>query len=192
MLAVPALIIGGIVLSSMAAACMLIVQDSGNGVDDVKDWSEADWLWSGGVVLYLLALALCLGYAVGSLIALAGFDAVMAIAVFVAFLLFPLFMLSGLLEDRLVPPFSVVVVRSLLTHARLWLLVYGLSAVIAAPPILAIVFIWPLSSYAAAFLAPPLLVAACFIYARLLGRLGWRIGAADEAPPRKKKEKKQR
>ncbi|MBX3415807.1 MAG: hypothetical protein KF708_24195 [Pirellulales bacterium] len=179
-----------LITASFASNCAkTIVEDTAAGGDQVASWPEADWrTWFFPMVAvgYVSFLTLTIGYVLHLAVLLAPLEIQEylnfgAFAI-VPFVLFPLLMLSGLECDSMVVPLSGPVFASLWRHAGSWLGFYGLTALLACGVLLPAVVLRPflLGLFAVLYFA----VAAStgtFLYARLLGRLGWRISHAKAA-----------
>ena len=163
-----------------------IVEDTAAGSDQVASWPDADWrTWFFPMVAvgYVSFLTLTVGYVLHLAVMLAPLEAQgyldFGAFVVVPFLLFPLLMLSGLECDSMVVPVSGPVFASLYRHAAVWLGFYALSALLACAVLLPTIVLGPvlLGIFAVLYFA---LAAGTgtFMYARLLGRLGWRISHA--------------
>jgi DNA-directed RNA polymerase subunit RPC12/RpoP len=166
-----------ILTGSYAAACVFAVTElTAYNYDDPYDWPEADWreriwhlLWLGWCLL--LAAAVVLGPA--SMI----FDdlqaRLLAIAIGVG-LLGPILVLSTLETNSLVP-FSGPIWQSVVTQPGPWISFYVLGGLLTAA--CGIASAWAVSKMGmlAVFVLGPMWAAWVLLYARLLGRLAWRI-----------------
>ena len=163
---------------SYAACCMLaIIQDTSAGGDEVVAWPEADWrewIWGLLHVGFQVAVSLAVGYGLSRLASIWLAD-VGLIWLAGTFLVFPVLLLSSLETDSAFMPLSAPIFTSLVTRTWCWLVVFALSAVLLAATC---GLVWSLA-HVSLFLVPlaggPVVAALLFIYARLLGRLAWRI-----------------
>jgi hypothetical protein len=162
---------------SYAAACVFAVAETtAYNYDEPYDWPEPDWrermmhlFWLGWC--FLLAAALLVGPAV-----LTSDDPqqrFLFVGVGVA-ILFPILVLSTLETNSMVP-LSGPVWQSMATEAVAWITFYLFSGVIVALCGVATVFLLPRMGMLAVLVLGPLWAACVLIYARLLGRLAWRI-----------------
>jgi DNA-directed RNA polymerase subunit RPC12/RpoP len=163
---------------SYAAHCMIaIVEDTSAGADEIISWPESDWrewLWHFLHVAYLVAVSIALGFGLSRL---AGLwlplpNLIWALAVFG---LFPILLLSSVDADSPFVPLSRRVRRSLPSLAWAWLLVYGLSGLMWTALVATVWALAQINDYLVPLVVGPLLSAVVLIYARLLGRLGWRV-----------------
>jgi hypothetical protein len=119
----------------------------------------------------------------------------------IAFLLYPIVLLSSLEANSPYSPLTLPILKSLKTVGWAWGVFYGLSfgLMLAWLPIL----VWTidqsgLTQFLTMFVIAPLAAGWWFLYARLLGRLAWRAAlefAEDEEsekPDSQKPEKSQR
>jgi DNA-directed RNA polymerase subunit M/transcription elongation factor TFIIS len=163
---------------SYAAGCMLaVMQDTSSGSDEVLSWPEGDWrewMWPMLHVGYVLVVAITIGSGVGWLMSLAmpwgG-----ALGGIASFVLFPIFLVSSMEANSAVVILTRPVLGSLVSLWWGWLVVLGLAAAMLGG-LAAIVWIASaVSWFAAPLVAAPALAAMLLIYARLLGRLAWRV-----------------
>lgn len=165
-----------------------IIQDTASGNDRVESWPHGDWidrLWEPLFVVNSWLLSGAAGIFVGRVLISLGLPFQPGIVIG-WWLGFPLLMLSYLETGQLLNPVSTPVWQSLVDHWKSWAVFYLLSALLAVA-MAAVSLAWHaalvrfgLTGLIAA-LAGVLwcVVAASMIYARLMGRLGWTIGAAD-------------
>jgi len=163
---------------SYAASCLLaIVQETASG-NDLITWPEDTWrdrFWKLLYVGYLAVLAALAGAGVASLLEWQTGIFWPALAI-TGCVLFPIILLSSLERDSTWAVLSPVIVRSLFVVMWGWLVFYSFAAllgVLAALPIGAGYYLR--HQFAGVVLAAPVAAAAVLIYARLLGRLAWRI-----------------
>lgn len=176
--------------SSYAAACFLtILVDTAGGNHRVSNWLEPNWREWAAQLLYVAFLAMIVGvtaYGIGLAAAISGGSFWLVFGI-VCFVLYPVVLLSSLEANSTLVPLSRPILRS---FARLWwgwLLFYGLSVAVWGVWIGSVW--WGLSMsgpFLTFLLTGPVLAAAVFIYARLLGRLGWRA-TVEAAPMRNKR-----
>lgn len=169
---------------SYAAACgMAILQDTAAGNDRVTEWPEPNWReWAVQLfyVAFVLLVTAVLAYAAGrAALLLDGPFWTSCLAV--AFLLFPLLLLSALETGSVFLPVSGPVLRSLLRLWRAWPVFYGLTAALwSAWAAAVVVSLQSLGGAVTVLWAAPVLTAVLFISARLMGRLAWSIAQDSE------------
>lgn len=159
-----------------ASACFTgVIEQTANGVDAIIDWPSGlwrEWLWS-------------LGWSAGSYFVALACGAVAAlpfpwpwgglVMVHVAWLLYPVFLLSSLENNHMLAILSLTVLRSLAVVPVPWLVVYGVSWVMMIGWFAALVPLGDFPLFTILY-AVPLLAAMLLTYARFLGRLSWCIG----------------
>jgi hypothetical protein len=165
-----------ILAGSYAAACVFAVTETtAYNFDEPYDWPEPDWrerffhlLWFGWC--FVLALALVLLPA-----SLAEDPATRwrLIAIGVA-VLFPVFALS-MLEANSLWPFSGPIWRSLFANWPAWIVFYLVSGTILFGSGFATLSLYRRLGLLSVVMLAPLWAACILWYARLLGRLAWRI-----------------
>src|SRR5690606_8810832 len=85
-------------------------------------------------------------------------------------------LLSSLEANSMLLPLSGPVLHSLWRRPGGWLAYYVVSTLVAGVPLLLLALLAAASStFAAALIGAPVIAAALFLFARLLGRLGWLI-----------------
>jgi len=172
----------GIWTVSYAAACSrAILEDTAGGSDRINNWHEPnwrEWVLVLAAVVFLASVAIIFGYFTAQLVAWAG-GPFLPTLIGTAWIVFPFVVLSSLEADSLLTPFSGPITRSLLHHGWSWMLFTLLSTATALVPAAVLLFPDGYSLMLRATLASPLMAAAVFMYARLLGRLGWLISCGD-------------
>jgi len=180
---------------SFAAACMFaIIEDTSSGADVIEVWPESDWrLWIFPMLtigFHMLAAA-TLAY-VAYRLAPEWSGAAALAWLSIGFVVFPLTLLSALEDGMPVAVVSVPVWSSLVRQPLAWIAFYAVTAVMlvaAGLPLLLLGALYvrlPDALQAAApflalvYLAPTGAV-AWFIYARLMGRLAWKITSESAA-----------
>ncbi len=164
-------------LSYLAASLFDITVNAAYNSDKAHDWPNADWrerIWYLLRVCFLLALAGVPAFGIAQLSSLAGNFFWPAFAA-VEFVLFPVLLLSALEADSLFWPVSEPILGSLLRVGYGWGVFYLLSALLLAGCLLLTVVTFRSLTLLCPLVAGPVLAAAIFIYARLLGRLTWLI-----------------
>jgi hypothetical protein len=166
-----------ILTGSYAAACVFaILETTAYNYDAPYDWPEPDWrerfmhfLWMG----WCLGLAAALFVTPSALVAetLPVRALLCAIGITVVF---PVFVLSTMETNSLVP-FSGPIWRSLGSQFHVWGAFYVISSLLLAGCGLASVMLFSQSQLLSPIVLGPLWAATILIYARLLGRLAWRI-----------------
>ncbi len=171
----PALIF--IAAFSVAAAGSIFqatVQDTANGYNVIENWDDSDFRdWFGPTFVVAMQLLLAIIVGVG-LHALAGGETPAAVFA-IAGLLFPVFYLSAMEASSPLVPVTMPITRTLTSHWYVWLLFYFITGLLLAGLVAALKWLSRENQFVAAAIAPLLLTTGWFIYARLLGRLGWRV-----------------
>ena len=165
---------------SYTTSCLLAVVQQTAAGNDVIAWPDETWrerFWKLLYVVYLLVFAAPAGAGVEALTRLTRlqsdfFGIPGCVTVFV---LFPFILLSSLESDTQWAPATLRILLSLVTHAWCWIVFYAGTALLAAPLLALVVYGYFRHPFWTAALAAPSLAALVLIYARLLGRLGWRI-----------------
>jgi hypothetical protein len=171
-----------ILTGSYAAACLFAVTETtAYNFDEPHDWPDPDWrerffhfLWIG----WCLGLPAALIITPASLVAESGQDRALIVAISTA-ILFPIFVLSTL-ETNSLSPLSGPVWRSLTREAAAWITFYLLSGLVVGGSGLVSIELYRRMGLLAVVLLAPLWAACVLIYARLLGRLAWRIMRPEE------------
>ena len=161
---------------SYAAACSrAILEDTAAGSDRITSWHEQNWREWVLVLTYvsfLAALALILGHLTALLAQYAGAPYWPTLAA-VAWITFPIILLSSLEADSVFVPLTPPIARSLWQHGRAWLTFYVLSTLTVLGPNLAVLLLSPiLPPWLGPLLLAPVTAASVFVYSRLVGRLG--------------------
>ena len=167
-------------LSYAASNALAIVQDTAAGNDRVIGWSEGswrDWAFELVTVIWIFSIAGMIAFSVAwpMQFLLGSVSPLLACLLVVTF---PAIWLSAMDAETLWLPFSMVIVRSFSREPRTWAQFLAISLgllVTVLGVLLPLGFYYP---WVAGFVAGPVLASAVFLYARLLGRLGWKI--ADE------------
>jgi hypothetical protein len=169
-----------VVTLSFCSACFVAaVDDTADGNDEVQEATFPpldQWFFSFFSVLGIWLMAGALGY---PLIAVPGVGP-FAVAIS-GVVLFPILFLSALESESFLLPLSPNIWKSLVRYAGQWLAFYLVSTALLAA--------WLFMAWALLEIVPLLLVllggsglaAVMLIYARLLGRLAWRI-SFDRSP----------
>jgi hypothetical protein len=144
--------------------------------DAPYDWPEPDWRER---FVHFLWMGWCLGLAAALIVPASAFLAetlqgralICAIGVGLAF---PVFILSTM-ETNSLSPISAPIWRSLASQSLVWITFYVLSSLLLAGSVLASIELFSRLGWLSPFVLGPLWAATILIYARLLGRLAWRI-----------------
>jgi hypothetical protein len=166
-----------ILTGSYAAACVFAVMETtAYNYDAPYDWPEPDWrerfvhlLWMGWC--FCLAAALIVPPSAFLADSLQGRALLSLIGIG---LLFPVFVLSTL-ETNSLSPVSGPVWRSLVSELAAWITFYVLSGLLLAGCGVASAVLFRRLQMPSPLVLGPLWAATILIYARLLGRLAWRI-----------------
>jgi len=185
---------GLLTLTYLATFGLAIVENSASGLDEIAsapDTTMVERFKPTAFVMFVAWVATLPGFALGYIVLGMMFSiSTKMIAVptlLVAFLLFPVLLLSTLETDSIVQLLAPRIVRSLRENWRLWLRFYAASGalILFGLGLAGGLFLIP---FAGPFLAAPLFAAVPLIYARMIGRLSWLASyAADEpaAPSRR-------
>jgi DNA-directed RNA polymerase subunit M/transcription elongation factor TFIIS len=167
-----------------AALLLAVVIDTANGADEIDQWPIADvsdWFWRGCYFLISFTAAGAVGSITGIFVGAAIEDPEWTFVARVALLagslhfLFPLLILSALEANSAFAILTPTMCGRFASHLPSCLLFYGLSAM------LGIFLLGPLAIGAyfmptvTLFFVGPLAGTWVLIYARLLGRLAWRM-----------------
>ncbi|MGD9720697.1 MAG: hypothetical protein AB7O59_16160 [Pirellulales bacterium] len=163
-----------LVTGSFCAACFLAaVDDTADGHDDVQADSLpplGDWFFAFFSVLGIWLMSGALGYPFALV------PSIGALAVPISSLvLFPVLLLSAMECDSFFIPWSPRVWGTTLRFAGTWLAFYIVSTFLLAAWLIGTSFALQAAPFASMLLAAPALAAVILIYARLLGRLAWRV-----------------
>lgn len=179
----------GLTLVTMmfSSACFIAaVDDTADGHDDVQEATMPpmdQWLFSFFSVLHIWLMSGALGYP------LVLIPEVGPLAIPISSLvLFPILFLSAMECDSFFLPWSPTVWRSTLQYFGSWLAFYIVSTALLAGWFVASLYLVGAATYLGMVLVGPALAAVMLIYARLLGRLAWRISyrETDRQPRRRK------
>jgi DNA-directed RNA polymerase subunit M/transcription elongation factor TFIIS len=170
------------IFASIACSCFLtVVAESSEGVKEIQSWPGLlDWFGSFFAFAVAAIMSAFPGWAIGHFVPHDGLVLTLVIAGSVL-VSFPVIVLSQLDIGSVWGVLSPRVLKSMLQCPFSWLTFLVQTAAIAAAWIAA-------SLFALGFGFNPLIVAAplgtigLFLYARLLGRLGWRLAEAMPEP----------
>lgn len=163
--------------SYAATLILAVVEETAAGNDEIN-WPDEDWrqrVWKFLYVGYLLVLAALAGAGVGALVQ--PYSGHFWLPLFATvYFVFPVNLLSSLEASSPWAPITPAILRSLIVRLWCWGFFYTETALVVAPCV-ALVFIgfYLRHPFWTAFLVAPPLSAVVLIYARLLGRLAWRI-----------------
>src|SRR5690606_14427224 len=188
--------VGTWTLSYAAACCRAILEDTAAGSDRIASWHEQNWrewvlvlAWLG----YLAGVTFVLAHLSARLAALVGAPS-LPVLLAVGWVAFPIVLLSSLEANSMLLPLSGPVLHSLWRRPGGWLAYYVVSTLVAGVPLLLLALLAAASStFAAALIGAPVIAAALFLFARLLGRLGWLISQPQtQSAARKSKRSRRR
>jgi hypothetical protein len=170
------------IFASIAFSCFLtIVAESSEGVKEIQSWpSLLDWFGSFLAFAVAVIVSAFPGWAIGRLLPRDELTQTLVIAASML-VSFPVIVLSQLDVGSMWGVLSPRVLKSMLRCPFSWMTFFVQTAMIAAAWIAA-------SLFALGFGVNPLIVAAplgtigLFLYARLLGRLGWRLAEVMPEP----------
>lgn len=165
-------------LSYASSCAFTIIQDTGAGLDKVEGWPEGgirEWLVDLMVVAYVFFVSGFVSYLIAY--PLQPVTGMIGLPVFIIHvILFPPAILSALDADSILLPYSEMTLRSLVRIPFTWLKMLALLFCVwlAVGGILIPLAIY--TSALAGIVAGPVIAAAIFISARLIGRQAWLIG----------------
>jgi hypothetical protein len=175
---VSALIASVWVFSYVATTLLSIVEQTAAGNDEMewRDDAMSERLVPAASVGLLAGLAAGAGYlAAWPLVHVGGAVTHYAAAGVIGFLLFPVLLLSAMDRGSAVLPWSTDVLTSLGKRAGAWAAFYALGGLVSLAAVATGLVLPAVAPFTAVIVAPGVLAAAVLVYARLLGRLGWRI-----------------
>jgi hypothetical protein len=176
-----------LVTLSFTAACFLAaVDDTSDGHDDPQEATLPaldGWFFSFFSVLGIWLISGALGYPLALVPAL-GPPAILASSI----ILFPILLLSAMECDSFFLPWSALIWKSLARLPGMWLAFYLVSTAVLAGWFIPTAVAISVAPFVVMLVAGPALAAVILIYARLVGRLAWRITivmapAVDAKPP---------
>ena len=159
-----------------AAIVLAVVDDTSAGADRVEHWPEAivgDWLLHVLLIFNSLGAAVFAGRILRGIVREYGGLDIGLIYPLVTHLAFPILLLSMMETGSALNPYSPPVWRTVRSAWKEWAAFYIRSALVLGATWAAAVGVYGLGGLWGAAFVTPLLVAAAFLYARLLGRLGW-------------------
>jgi hypothetical protein len=169
----------GLISAGYAVSCgFSILQETASGVNAIEVWPEEGWkdgLFEFFQVLWLHAFSGFFCYVFALLVQpLTGF--LMPPLLVVHALLLPLALISAMDSDSVWLPYSTMALQSLKRIPGIWALFYVLSAAFLCVTCGAFVALAMKAPLAAGLTLGPFVATVVFVYARLLGRLAWKIG----------------
>jgi predicted Zn finger-like uncharacterized protein len=160
------------------SACFIAaVDDTADGHDEVQEATMPpmdQWLFSFFSVIHLWLMSGALGYPLVFIPQIGPIGIPIS-----SLLLFPILFLSALECDSFFLPWSPGVWKSLVRLAGTWLAFYLVSTLLLGGWFVGSLFLLGQSPYGGVVLVGPALAAVMLIYARLLGRLGWRLAYVE-------------
>lgn len=179
----------GLISAGYAASCgFSILQETAAGVNRIAEWPDEGWkdgIFEFMLVLWLHAVSgfFCYVVALG-IQAMTGslFPALLVLHA----LLFPLALISAMDSESAWLPYSRMALRSLKRLPGTWTLFYLLTTVLLCATGGGWLTLVRNAPFAAGLAIGPIVATIVFIYARLLGRLAWKIG--DDASQEVDKE----
>ncbi len=158
---------------SYVSACFLaIMEGTAGGRDKIEDWPTGlwrEWFWSMPSTFGMLGAAVLLGAAFGRVIS----DQSWLSTLIVTFFVYPFFQFSAVETGSPLYPISVPVLKSFRRVWWAWLVFYVETGVGGGLFLLVVVVCFLRFPFTTVILFAPLVGAAIFLYARLLGRLAW-------------------
>jgi hypothetical protein len=167
----------GLWIAPFFAACLAIVQETANGVNEVENWPEGhivERFFSGIYIAVALFVSGLPGLMLSTFLLTGGMSFLFAPLPLVASwtTLFPIVLFSMLAENSVTALFSSRTRESFNIASEAWLLFYlysmGLGVFFCAFTVMAVFPFWLVS-----FVGGFGLVTIAFLYCRLLGRLMW-------------------
>ena len=185
-------------LTFCAACFMAAVDDTVDGQDEMQDstfppWDE--WFPALFSVFNVVLMSGAVGYPL-ALVPQIGFVGIPVSAL----VLFPVLFLSAMECGSYFAPLSPVVWRTIPRFFGTWLAFYVISTLLIGGWLAGTAALLPNGAFLVVLGSAAALAAVVLIYARLLGRLGWRIstefspddGPAGTSPPRGRRKRKKR
>ena len=160
-----------------AACAVLVVTESSEGNDLIQPWpgsNPADWMGEALHLFFALSVACIPGWGIAKLLGAQDSEVALAMAVS-GWLLFPFALLSMLEGGSILSFVSPGVFGSLFHRPGSWITCWLLSGTGAAFVVGGVLLLAIPQSLFLLLLAAPLGIAALGLYARLIGRLAWRI-----------------
>ncbi|MFK7821210.1 MAG: hypothetical protein AB8G99_21025 [Planctomycetaceae bacterium] len=173
----PAFWIGLWIFSYATACAFIVVQETGAGNNEIREWMEGTWKdWASDLfcVGYIACLPLAIAWPIVQLTGYSYSQAAIPLAI-LEFLCFPVALLSALEQDSIWMPVSPPILKSLFKVIDGWFVFYVVSSLLFVACGAMSYFAVSSASILMAFGIGPVFSAAMFIYARLIGRLGWLI-----------------
>lgn len=159
-----------------ADCCLCVVESTSYGLDDIETWPDGTWReWMPKLVylIWIAAIPTVVSAGVGKLAEFGGLPS-WPVRLGMLFILYPIAFLSALESTSPWVPLTLPIVRTLYLIPGSWLTFYLLTALMAA---LLTGLLIAFQSIGIVAMIPfgPILAACVLIYARLVGRLGWKI-----------------
>lgn len=175
-------------LAYAANSASRILQETTAGADQVEDWADGEWRdWSLELLStgYVFLFAVLAGYVIAQpLRSFLNDSTYLNLLTGLPFLVFPVFWLSTVDSGAIWLPWSPMVAQSLVRIPKHWLLFYGLTAGVTTATLGLLLLIFHWYPWAVCVLLAPVVSTFVFLYARLLGRMAWKITAdATERQP---------
>lgn len=173
---------------SYSSACfMSVLESTTGGLDEIEAWPEPNWREWMPQMFYLGWIAgapSAISYGIAVLLEMAGLRPGLSLAAF--FLLYPISLLSALEANTVWVPLTWPIVSSLARWWWCWLTFYVLAGLTLGTVVVAGAAIVVSGQALLALALGPITAAGILIYARLLGRLGWRMTSGEQ--PRTKRK----
>jgi hypothetical protein len=174
----PAIWIAIFTLAYSANCLLCVIESTAHGIDRIESWPEGGWKEWAPKLLYVSWVAAVPILVAACIARAAEFGGVPFWPVMLGALLlmYPVALLSALEANSVWVPLTWPIFRSLFCLCWGWFLFYVLTGLLAAT-VLTVLY-YGLSRFDVVAVMPvgPLLAASILIYARLLGRLAWKIG----------------
>ena len=168
-IALPAGVVTAASWAYLSVCYLGIVESTSTGETNVDslsgDWQE--WFWTLPASFGMLALSAAVGWGLSFLIP-ANVWWMIALAVLVTY---PIFQLSSLETGSPLTPFSLPVIGSFVKHPVAWFVLYAVSFALADVLWVVARLAWNDPPYSTLLILGPLVTAALFFYAWLLGQL---------------------
>ena len=169
----------GLISAGYAASCgFAILQETAAGVNRIEEWPDEGWrdgIFEFFLVLWLHAVSGFFCYVI-AVLAQPLTDSLFVVLLPLHAFAFPLVLIAAMDSDSAWLPWSSMAMRSLKRLPGIWFLFYLISVVVVC----LLGGLWTLlamnASFAAGLTFGPVVATMVFVYARLMGRLAWKIG----------------
>ncbi|HSG70244.1 MAG TPA: hypothetical protein VLA12_07505, partial [Planctomycetaceae bacterium] len=192
-MALPAIWMTFWVLSYTAACCLTIIEDTGNGIQNIEEWPEPDWReWMANLIYlgFLAGIAKVLVFAFESSFGQA--SDFWNVTLVLMYAIYPVILLSSLEAGSAMIPFSKGVFASMISHFRFWVLYYAISAGVTLAWGVLLYYSIRVSFVWSGLWQGMLLTTLAIIQARLIGRLAWRVLTEPDGGKKRRRNMRKR